>query len=462
MDRILLPENMFVNLMDLNLQDRIANTDKYDYDIKNTLELLLENGPNSLRQDLEDWQLEKHGNKNILFYKGKNYIPDDLDLQWDIVRMFHDHETAGHLGKLEMYNSVKQHYWWPGMQTFVKQYVQGCGICQQFKINWNLSHPSYLPIEGTKSTRPFASCSMDMIMDLPISGGYDSILAVMDHGLTKGVILIPCNKTLTADQCAQLLLDNIYKQFGLMDKIISDQGPQFAAKSFLDLLKLLKIKSSLTTAYHLQSDGATEWVNQEIEAYISIFCTNNPEEWSTMFSMMEFTHNNQRHADRLNTPFELMLGITLVTIPLAFEHMKYPSIEEKINNLIKIWEEALAAHELERTQMAGRHKDMFIPFQKGQKVWLDSSNLKTSYHKKIRPKCEGLLSYDFPGSFWNRKYAENNSRQERTKSGKDLASTYVLCRLSLISDRERILLEQSEEGGKTKSRFKTDYDKTST
>ena len=82
-----------------------------------------------------------------------------------------------------------------------------------------------------------------------------------------------------------------------MDKIISDRGPQFVAKYFLELLKLLKIKSSLTTAYHPQSDGATEQVNQEIEAYISIFCTNNLEEWSMMLSMMEFTHNNQRHAD---------------------------------------------------------------------------------------------------------------------------------------------------------------------
>ena len=134
---------------------------------------------------------------------------------------------------------------------------------------------------------------MDMITDLPVSNGYDSILAVVDHGLTKGVIIIPCNKTLAADQCAKLLLDNIYKRFGLMDKIISDRGPQFAAKSFLELLKLLKIKSSLTTAYHPQSDGATERVNQEIEAYISIFCTNNPEEWSNMLSTMEFTHNNQ-------------------------------------------------------------------------------------------------------------------------------------------------------------------------
>ena len=129
-----------------------------------------------------------------------------------------------------------------------------------------------------------------MIIYLPLSNGYDSILAMVDHGLMKGVILIPCNKSLTADQCAKLLLDNVYKQFGLMDKIISDRGPQFAAKSFKELLKLLQIKLALSTAYHPQSDGTTERVNQEIEAYISIFCTNNPKEWSNMLTTMEFTH----------------------------------------------------------------------------------------------------------------------------------------------------------------------------
>ena len=77
-DRVLLSEDMFVNLMDMDLQDHIANTDKYDYDVKTALELLLENGPNSLQQDLKDWKMEKHGEKNILFYKDKNYILDDL------------------------------------------------------------------------------------------------------------------------------------------------------------------------------------------------------------------------------------------------------------------------------------------------------------------------------------------------------------------------------------------------
>ena len=65
-----------------------------------------------------------------------------------------------------------------------------------------------------------------------------------------------------------------------------------------------------------------------------------------------------------------------------------------MNNLIKNREEALAAHELARTHMAGRYKDTFTPFKKGQKVWLDSCNLKTSYHKKIRLKREGLFKIE--------------------------------------------------------------------
>ena len=54
-----------------------------------------------------------------------------------------------------------------------------------------------------------------------------------------------------------------------------------------------------------------------------------------MLSTMEFTHNNRRHTDQLHTPFKLMLGITPVAIPLTFEHTKYPSIKEKMKNLIK-------------------------------------------------------------------------------------------------------------------------------
>ena len=138
-DRILLSENMFINLVDVDLQDRIAKAKSYDFDVKNALEMLLEKGLNTLRHDLEDWKLEQHGENNILFYKGKNYIPNDLELRQDIVKMFHDHEMAGHPGELETYNLVKMHFWWPGMRTFVRRMWNLSAIQDQQE-----SIPSYL------------------------------------------------------------------------------------------------------------------------------------------------------------------------------------------------------------------------------------------------------------------------------------------------------------------------------
>ena len=70
-----------------------------------------------------------------------------------------------------------------------------------------------MPIESAKTTQPFVNCSMDLITDLPSVDGFDSILVMVDQGLSKGVILIPCTKTLTAEGAAQLLLDNLYKRF---------------------------------------------------------------------------------------------------------------------------------------------------------------------------------------------------------------------------------------------------------
>ena len=161
---------------------------------------------------LEDWTTEKHNGRNVLFYKGKNYIPRNMELRQDIVKMFHNHKMAGHPGELETYNSVRQHYWWPGLRTFIKNYIKGCGICQQFKIDRNPSKPAFLPTEGAKSTRPFAKFSMDLITDLPLAEGHNSILVVVDQGLTKGVILIPCSKTITLEETAKLLLENLYRQ----------------------------------------------------------------------------------------------------------------------------------------------------------------------------------------------------------------------------------------------------------
>ena len=151
-DIIMLENDLFVNLLDMDLQERIASNDNLDFNATEAMEALLGNGPITIRNDLEDWKLETTDKGKTLFYKGKNYIPKDDNLRRDIVKNYHDLETAGHPGELETYNAIKQHYWWPGLRSFVKNYVQGCGTCQQFKINRNPSHPAFLPTEGATST----------------------------------------------------------------------------------------------------------------------------------------------------------------------------------------------------------------------------------------------------------------------------------------------------------------------
>jgi hypothetical protein len=81
----------------------------------------MEEGPTNLKNNLEDWKIEEIDGRKTIFFKGKNYIPKDMELRRDIVKMYHDHKTAGHPGELETYNGIRQNYWWPGLQTFVKE-----------------------------------------------------------------------------------------------------------------------------------------------------------------------------------------------------------------------------------------------------------------------------------------------------------------------------------------------------
>ena len=154
-------------------------------------------------------------------------------------------------------------------------------------------------------------------------------------------------------------------------------------------MKLLGVKSALSTAFHPQTDGTTERVNQEIEAYLSIYCTSHPEEWRDTLATLEFTHNNRRHANRLKTPFESMFGDMPITIPLSFENTKFPTMEDKMRTLIRNREKALAVHELAQNRIVDWRRSTFTPFKLGDRVWLDTRNLKKNHHKKIGPRREG-------------------------------------------------------------------------
>src|SRR2546430_2376292 len=89
----------------------------------------------------------------------------------------------------------------------------------------------------------------------------------------------PQPRVLPQNKMAQLYLQNIFKLHGLPHNIISDRGTQFTSKFTRRLLELCDIKSNKSTAYHPQSDGQTECVNQVLEQYLHIFCDYQQDDW---------------------------------------------------------------------------------------------------------------------------------------------------------------------------------------
>src|SRR5271154_3074515 len=217
-ERILLPETLFVNVIDTKLQEAISKIRQQDTVVADTLKALQTGEPLPMKSVKTDWKIDN----DLILYKDKCYVPNDLELRRKIVQKYHDTLPMGHPGQLRTQELVQQDYWWPGLAVFVKNYVTGCAICQQHKINRHPTNPPLQPIRS-ENTRPFSLTTMDFITDLPKSDGFDSIMVMVDHGSSKGVILEPCHKTIDAASTGNILLNSLYQRYGLPDKMISDR-----------------------------------------------------------------------------------------------------------------------------------------------------------------------------------------------------------------------------------------------
>ena len=112
--------------------------------------------------------------------------------------------------------------------------------------------------------RAWTHISTDFITKLPLAQGYDSILVVIDR-FTKMAYFIPTTERTSVEGLVCLFRDNIWKLHGLLDSIISDRGPQFAVGIMKELNRILGIETKLSIAFHPQTDGQTERMNQELE-----------------------------------------------------------------------------------------------------------------------------------------------------------------------------------------------------
>ena len=146
-----------------------------------------------------------------------------------------------------------------------------------------------------------------MIGELPDSKGHNTILIVVDC-LSKRVHAVPTVTSLDSARVSCLFLEHVWHHHGLPEEVISDQGPAFMTNFSCKLTTLLRVKLTPSTSYHPQTNGQTECMNQETEAYLQIFMTHQQDNWADWLPLAEFTYNNKVHTAMRQTLFKLNTG----------------------------------------------------------------------------------------------------------------------------------------------------------
>ncbi|SPO42316.1 related to Gag-pol polyprotein [Pseudozyma flocculosa] len=173
--------------------------------------------------------------------------------------------------------------------SWVADYVASCDACARTK---RPRHRPYGYLQPLKTPdRPWGSISADFIEGLPLSEGYDSILVVVDR-LTKTAVMVPTTKDVTSAQTAALFEKHVFARFGLPDDVTTDRGRQFISEAWRTFAQKHGFAHNLSTAYHPQTDGQTERVNQVLEQYLRLYCSDEQDNWVDLLPTASFAYNN--------------------------------------------------------------------------------------------------------------------------------------------------------------------------
>jgi len=149
---------------------------------------------------------------------------------------------------------------------------------------------------------------MDFIVGLPRTpNGNDSIWVIIDR-LTKVAHFIQVKTQHRGDQLAQLYIDHILRLHGVPSRIVTDRGSQFTSRFWKSLHEALKTHLDYSTAYHPQTDGQTERVNQILEDMLRACVLTYGKDWEKSLSFAEFSYNNSYQASLKMSPFEALYG----------------------------------------------------------------------------------------------------------------------------------------------------------
>lgn len=334
---------------------------------------------------MPDCSFDKRG---ALLYRGKIWVPDFEPLRTALIQRTHDHHVTGHPGRDITLAILQRDYFWPQQYLAVKKFLRNCGVCGRSK-HWRQKRQGFLrplPIPD----RFHSELSIDFMTELPAKEEDDPrFLMVLTDRLLKSVVL-EATKSMEAEECAETFLNCHVRFHGFPHALTSDRGSNWVSRFWARLCELTGVERRLSTAFHPQTDGATERMNQEVLNYLRAFITYAQYDWPRLLPMCMLGLNNRPSSVTKFSPFFMEHGYDIEPIQQKWNQEK-SSIDPKIRaenfvSRLKEGEELAAAAMATAQQImehkANRDRKAAEVFKVGDTVWLNLRNVTTPQLKK--------------------------------------------------------------------------------
>ncbi|WVZ49837.1 hypothetical protein U9M48_001163 [Paspalum notatum var. saurae] len=244
--------------------------------------------------------------QGVLWFKNRLVVPKDMELRKKILDEAHTSMFTMHPGSNKMYQDLKQKFWWTRMKREITKYVSECDVCQRVKADHlkpaGMLQPLAIPAWKWEDVH------MDFIVGLPrTQKGYDSIWVIIDR-LTKSAHFLPVKTHYTAATYAELYISRIVSLHGVPQTITSDRGSLFVSRFWEQLQTTLGTKLIRSSAYHPQTSGQVERVNQILEDMLRACALTYSTKWDECLPLAEFAYNNSYQKSLEMAPFEALYG----------------------------------------------------------------------------------------------------------------------------------------------------------
>jgi hypothetical protein len=314
---------------------------------------------------------------NMVTHCGRPFVPEHL--RKEIVHSRHDALIAGHPGRACTLNLVSRDFLWPGMRTYIRRYVTACPTCAQIKNPQHKPYGLLQPLEIPK--HPWRAITMDFIVKLPKSHGYDSIWVICDR-LTRAAHFIPIKEATSTPDLVYLFVNRFFRHHGMPDSILSDRGATFVSQFMQEFASRVGIELKHSTAYHPRTDGLTKRTNQTLKTYLCAYCLYQQDDWVNYLPLAKFAFNNADNASTRVSPFYANLGYHPTFAPrLSKDRTTVPAAADLASRLDLIHKELRAKlrhAQDDQTRNFNCHVQPAPKFKTSDLVWLSRRNIKTT------------------------------------------------------------------------------------